>query len=69
MGNWRKLDIRVKFSVWENSTKVGTVILPIYIDLLGNDGAELNGTVHKVDLNDLGFLSFEEGNREYILEV
>lgn len=69
MSNWHKLDVNAKFSVWENDKKVGTVILPVYIDLKGNDGAELCGRVYKVDLNDLGYLSFVVGNKEYILEV
>lgn len=69
MGNWNKLSVSAKFSVWENDKKVGTVILPIYIDLKGNDGAEYMGRVYKVDLNTLGYLSFVVGNKEFILEV
>lgn len=69
MGNWNKLSVSAKFSVWENDKKVGTVILPIYIDLKGNDGAEYMGRVYKVDLNTLGYYAFEVGNKEFILEV
>ena len=69
MGNWHKLSVSAKFSVWEYDKKVGTVNLPIYIDLMGNDGAEYMGKVYKVDLNTLGFHSFEVGNKEFILEV
>ena len=69
MGNWHKLSVNAKFSVWENDKKMGTVILPIYIDLMGNDGAEYMGKVYKVELNGLGYLSFEVDEKEFILEV